>query len=395
MLARRVRSVPESVTLALNARARALKAQGVDLVSFAAGELDFAPPEVVRRATIEAFDRGDTRYTDAAGTLDLRRAIAEKTERDNALRYAPDEIVVSCGAKHSIYNAIQVLCDPGDEVLIPSPYWLSYTEMARLAEAEPRFLETDPATFRIDPAALDRAIGPRTRVFVLNSPSNPTGAVLPRDDLAALGEVLLRHPHVTVISDEIYEKLVYDGARHDSIAAVVPALRDRTIVVNGVSKSYAMTGLRIGWSAGPREVISAIGRLQSHSTSNPTSIAQAAAAAALRSGDASIAPWVAELSSRRRAMVERLAAMRGVTLAAPRGAFYCFADVGEWIGAEIGGRRIGGAMDFVEAALERAKVVLVPGEPFGSARHVRLSFAIARQEIERGLERLANLLGAR
>lgn len=395
MLARRVRAVHESVTLALTARARALKAKGLDVASFAAGELDFPPPDVVRRAIVESLERGETRYTEAAGTLDLRRAIAEKTERDQGLRYAPEAIVVSCGAKHSIYNAVQVLCDPGDEVLIPAPYWLSYPEMARLAEAEPGFVASDPATLKVAPDALERAIGPRTRIFVLNSPANPTGAVYGREELAALGEVLLRHPGVTVISDEIYEKLLYGGARHESIATVVPALRDRTIVVNGVSKSYAMTGLRIGWAAGPREVMAAAGRLQSHSTSNPTSIAQAAAAAALRSGDAALGPWLAELEARRRTIVEGLRALRGVTLVAPEGAFYAFPDVSALFGAEIGGRTIRSSLDLSEAALEKANVVLVPGEPFGSASHLRLSFATSRAEIARGLERLAALVGTR
>jgi aspartate aminotransferase len=395
MLARRIRAVPESVTLALNARARALKAKGVDVASFAAGELDFAPPDVVRRALVEALDRGDTRYTDAVGTLDLRRAIAEKLERDQGLRYAPEDIVVSCGAKHSIYNVMQVLCDPGDEVLIPSPYWLSYPEMARLAEAEPRFVACDPETFRVAPDALARALTPRTRLVILNSPANPTGAVYGREELRALGEVLLAHPRVTVVSDEIYEKLVYGGARHESIAVLVPALRDRTIVVNGLSKSYAMTGLRLGYAAGPREVMAAMGRLQSHSTSNPTSIVQAAAAAALRSGDAALAPWLGELEARRARIIEGLRALRGVRLTAPAGAFYAFPDISGLFGAELGGRRIHSSFDLSEAALEAARVVLVPGEPFGSASHVRLAFATSREEIEKGLARLAELLGKR
>ncbi len=393
MLASRVRAVPESLTLSLNARAKALRAKGADVISFAAGELDFPPPEIVRRAVIEALDRGDTRYTDAAGTPELREAIAGKLERENGIACDPRDIVVSCGAKHSIYNAVQVLCDPGDEVLIPSPYWLSYPEIARLAGAEPRFVEPDPETLKVAPDALSRAIGRRTRVFVLNSPANPTGAVYSREEIAALAEVLARHPHVTVISDEIYEKLVFEGARHESIAAIAPRLRDRTIVVNGVSKTFAMTGFRIGWAAGPREVMGAIARLQSHSTSNPTSIAQAAAAAALRADGAWLAPWIEELDARRRSMVERLRELPGFSIVPPRGAFYCFPSVRGLTGREVGGRRIAGAMDLAEVCLERAEVVLVPGEPFGSPDHVRFSFAMDRAAMERGLDRLARLLG--
>jgi aspartate aminotransferase len=395
MLARRVRAVSESATLALNARAKALKAKGAEVISFAAGELDFPPPEVVRRAVIEALDRGETRYTDVPGTPALRAAIAEKLECENGLFYDPRDIVVSCGAKHSIYNAVQVLCDEGDEVLIPSPHWLSYPEIARLAGAEPRFLACDPSTFKIDPRALERAITERTRILILNSPSNPTGAVLDRDDLAAVAEVVAHSPAITIISDEIYEKLVFGGARHDSIAAVAPALRERTIVVGGVSKTFAMTGFRIGWAAGPREVVSAMGRLQSHSTSNPTSIAQAAAAAALRAGSGFLDPWIEELDLRRRLMTERLKALRGFSIVPPRGAFYCFPSIEGLLGDTLGGRAVTSALDLTEICLEKAEVVLVPGEPFGSGKHVRLSFAMGRGEMERGLDRLEKLVGRR
>lgn len=392
MLSRRIRAVSESLTLALNARAKALKAKGVDVIAFTAGELDFAPPASFTKAVVAAMERGETRYTDSSGTPELRSAIAAKHEKDQGVKFDPKDILVSCGAKHSIYNLIQVLCDPGDDVVIPSPFWLSYSEMALLAEARPVLVETDAAKgFALDPARLDAAMGPRARVLVLNSPGNPTGAVYDADQLRAIAEVVRRKPDVTVISDEIYEKLLYDGAKHVSFAEVAPDLRERTVVVNGFSKSHAVTGLRLGWAAGPREVIAAAARLQSHSTSNPTSIVQAGAVAAMKEGDAFIGPVVAELSRRRAVMVERLSAMPGLSLTPPKGAFYCFPAIDGLIGRTIAGRKINGAMDFTEAALEGASVVVVPGEPFGAATRIRTSFAMAMGDIERGLDRLAKL----
>jgi aspartate aminotransferase len=279
-------------------------------------------------------------------------------------------------------------------VVIPSPFWLSYADMSRLAEAVPVFAEARTVdAFVLKPAALERAMTPRTRAVIINSPGNPTGAVYDAAALAAIAEVLRRHPRVTVISDEIYEKLVYDGAAHRSILEVAPDLRDRTVVVNGFSKSFAVTGLRIGYAAGPREVIAAAGRLQSHSTSNPTSIVQAGALAAMRDGDEFIRPVVASLARRRTTMVDRLRAMPGVSVVAPAGAFYCFPSLEGLLGRTIGGRRIDAAMDLTEACLEQASVVLVPGEPFGAKNHFRLSFAMAEGELERGLERLARVVG--
>ncbi|HVY61270.1 MAG TPA: pyridoxal phosphate-dependent aminotransferase, partial [Planctomycetota bacterium] len=367
MLARRVRSVPESVTLALTARARAMKAKGIDVIPFTAGELDCPPPASLTRAVVTAMERGDTRYTDSSGTPELREAIARKLERDQGLKYDPKDILVSSGAKHSIYNLIQVLCDPGDEVVIPSPFWLSYAEMARLAEAVPVYAPTRGEDgFVLAAAALDGAITPRTRALIVNSPGNPTGAVFGADALRALAEVLRRHPHVTVISDEIYEKLVYDGGKHASLAEVAPDLRSRIVVVNGFSKSLAITGLRLGYAAGPREVIAAAGRLQSHSTSNPSSIVQAGAVAALRDPEDFIGPVVESLAKRRQTMVEGLRAIPGVSIVPPAGAFYCFPSLEGLIGRTVAGRSIGGAMDLCEACLDGASVVIVPGEPFGS-----------------------------
>jgi aspartate aminotransferase len=393
MLSRRIRSVQESLTLALTARAKALKAQGAPVIAFTAGELDFAPPAVFARAVVAAMERGEARYTDSSGTPELRAAIAAKHERDHGLRFDAKDILVSCGAKHSIYNLVQVLCDAGDRVLIPAPAWLSYPEIARLAEAEPVWVRSDPARgFAVDLADLEAKCDERARVLILNSPGNPTGAVYDAAHLREIAEVVRRHPSLTVISDEIYEKLVYGGARHDSIASLAPDLRERTVVVNGFSKSHAVTGLRLGWAAGPREVIAAAGRLQSHSTSNPTSIIQAGALAALAEGDAFILSVRDELDRRRRVMTEMLRGMRGVSLVEPRGAFYCFPSMDGLVGRKIGGRTIRDAMDFSDAVLDAAQVVVVPGGPFGAETSFRTSFAVSLADIERGLERLGTLL---
>ncbi len=396
-LARRIQSVAESLTLALGARTKALKARGVDVVSFTAGELDFDTPEPIKEAARAALARGDTKYTPVGGTADLKAAIAAKLAADQGLRYAPDEILVSCGAKHSLYNLFQVLLDPGDEVVIPAPYWLSYPEMARLAEAVPVTVETrEEEGFKLRSQDLARAIGPRTRIVVLNSPSNPTGAVYSEQDLKALVETLLAWPDVYVISDEIYEKLVYGGARHVSIAEIAPPeLRARTIVVNGVSKTYAMTGWRIGYAAGPRDVIDAADRLQSHSSSNPASISQAAAAAALRSGDALYRPMVEELDRRRRVLVDGLKKLPGCSLVEPEGAFYGFLGIGGLVGGLVGGREgldVTSAQSFADVCLDRAQVAVIPCAAFGAPRHVRLSYSIGIEEIRKGLARLAELV---
>jgi aspartate aminotransferase len=380
------------MTLALTARARALKAKGVDVIPFTAGELDCPPPQSLVAAIVAAIERGDTRYTDSSGTPELREAIVRKIERDQGVKYDAKDVLVSAGAKHSIYNLVQVLCDPGDELVIPSPFWLSYAEMARLAEATPVLADTRGEDgFVLKPEALEKAITPRSRALILNSPGNPTGAVFPADALRAIADVLRRHPHVTVISDEIYEKLVYDGAKHVSLLEVAPDLRERTVLVNGFSKSLAITGLRLGYAAGPREVIAAAARLQSHSTSNAASIVQAGALAAMRDPQDFIGPVRAELARRRAVMVDALRAMPGISIVPPAGAFYAFPSLEGLLGRTIAGRKIAGALDLCEACLEAASVVIVPGEPFGSARHFRLSFAMSLAEIERGLERLRKL----
>jgi aspartate aminotransferase len=392
-LASRVESVPPSVTLAVTSRAKAMQAEGLDVVSFGAGEPDFDTPAYICRAGVEAIEGGQTRYTPASGTVALKAAIARKLERDNGLAYEPDQIIVCCGAKHALYNLFQVLCEPGDECLIPAPYWVSYPQMARLAGAVP----VTPGAlrergFKLPPEAFESAITPRTRVVVLNSPSNPTGAVYSEKELRALAEVFLAHEGLWVVSDEIYEKLVYGETRHVSIASVSPEMKARTLVVNGHSKSYAMTGWRLGYAAGDRDVIAAAARLQSHSTSNPASMCQAAGVAALEGGEDEVAAMRAEFGKRRDRIVELLGAIDGVECPRPAGAFYVFPDVSAHYGRTIRGTEVTGSVSFAQAALDLAHVALVPGAGFGADACVRLSYATSMERIEEGARRLARLL---
>ncbi|MHC4916725.1 MAG: pyridoxal phosphate-dependent aminotransferase [Planctomycetota bacterium] len=395
-LADRIGRVGESVTLAVTAKAKAMKADGIDVVAFAAGEPDFDTPAYVSAAGKAAIDAGQTRYTPATGTPDLKKAVAAKLERDSGLTYDPArEVMISCGAKHVIYNLVQVLCGEGQEVVVPAPYWVSYPEMAKLAGGEPVF----PAAgadqeFKLTPAQLEKAITAKTAVVLLNSPSNPTGSVYSREELTALAEVLAEKD-VWVISDEIYEKLVYDGVEHCSIAALNPDLRKRTLTVNGHSKAYAMTGWRIGYAAGPAGVIKAAGSLQSHSTSGPSTMCQAAALAALTENDGGAAELEAmrtEFQKRRDLIVDRLNALPGVSCVKPRGAFYVFPDFSACYGREIGGAKVDGSLSLCAAALEAAHVALVPGIAFGEDKCVRMSFAASSEMINKGLDRLEKLL---
>jgi aspartate aminotransferase len=395
-LAEKIGRVGESVTLAVSAKAKAMKAGGVDVVAFAAGEPDFDTPAYVSAAGKKAIDAGQTRYTPASGTVELKKAVAAKLERDNGLTCDPaKEILISCGAKHVIYNLVQVLCGEGDEVAIPAPYWVSYPEMARLAGADPVFPGAGAEQeFKLKPEQLEQAITDRTRVVILNSPSNPTGSVYSPDELRALAAVLAGKD-VWVISDEIYEKLVYDGVKHASIAALEPQLKSRTITVNGHSKAYAMTGWRIGYAAGPAEVIKAAGSLQSHSTSGPATMCQAAALTALVENDGGAAELEAmrkEFQARRDLIVERLNAIEGISCVKPQGAFYVFPDVSGCYGREIGGVQVDGSLSLCGAVLESAHVALVPGVAFGEDKCVRMSFATSTELINKGLDRLEKLL---
>ncbi len=381
----RVRALRPSETLALSARARELRARGEHVVSFAAGEPDFDTPEHIRAAGVEAIQSGHTRYTEVAGVAALREAITAKLARENRVTYDPREIVVSNGAKHAIWNALFTLLEPGDEVLCPVPYWVTFPEIVRLIGATPVPVMPASGRYKVTPVELERARSPRSRLLVLNSPNNPSGAVYTRREIEALAEFVLRHD-LYVLSDEIYEILVYGDAEHVSIASLGPELRERTVLVNGVSKTWAMTGWRLGYAAAPREVADGMERLQGQMTSNPSSVSQQAALRAL-TGDRGPALAMRERFAKRRdRMVERLRRIGGVRLEVPAGAFYAFPDVSERIaGARNGVADSAGLCDYL---IDEAKIVCVPGSAFGLEGHLRLSYAISERDIDEGLDRL-------
>ena len=381
----RVRALKPSETLALGARARELRAQGHSVISFAAGEPDFDTPEDVREAGVQAIRAGHTRYTAVGGVPELRAAIAEKLKRENGLEYTPSQVVVSNGAKHAIWNAFLTLLEPGDEVLCPVPYWVTFPELVRLVGGEPVFVHPKQGSMKIGPAELTRAISPRSKVLVLNSPNNPSGAVYSPEELAALGEVVRRHG-LYVLSDEIYEQLVFGNARHVSMASLHPELYDRTIVIGGVSKTWAMTGWRIGFAAAPADLAEGMERLQGQSTSNPASVSQFAALRAFTGPRDSVRTMRDCFARRRDTITGRLSRMPGIRLVAPDGAFYAFPDLSERIrSARNGVTDSAGLSDFL---IDEARIVCVPGSAFGMEGHLRLSYAIGDRDIEDGLNRL-------
>lgn len=389
-LSRRAAAMTPSPTLAMDAQAKAMRRQGIDVIGFSVGEPDFDTPAHIREAAAAAMEQGHTRYTPAGGIPELKEAIQEKLARVNGLRYGTDQIVVSVGAKHALYNAFQVLLDPGDQVIIPAPYWVSYADQVRLAGGEPVIIPTTEETaFKLTPEQLREHLTPRTRALVLNSPCNPTGAVYSRQELAGLAEAVLSHPDCLIIADEIYEPFVYDGHQHVSIASLAPEVQARTLVINGVSKMYAMTGWRIGYAAGPKELVQAMADLQSQSTSNPTSISQWAAVAALRGPQDAVAQMVAAFRQRRDLMLAGLRALPGVTCGQPGGAFYLFPRVDAVLGRRWGDTVIASSRDLAMALLNEAGVALVPGSAFGCEGYLRLSYATSENQIRAGLERLA------
>ena len=392
-VSQRAKAVAPSATIAVTARAKELKAQGVDVVGFGAGEPDFDTPEYIKQAAIKALKEGQTKYTPAAGIPALRATIAKKLEKENGLKYAPEQVIVNLGGKHSVYEAMQAVLDPGDEVLLPAPYWVTYPEAAGLAGAEVKVLKTDKNnSYKITPEQLKAAITPKTALLVLNSPSNPGGFSYTPDELRALAKVL-EGTAVMVISDEIYEKLIYGDTKFVSFAALSEDAFGRTLTLNGFSKAFSMTGWRLGYTAGPLEVIKAMNRLQDHMTSNPVTFAQYAAIAAMGpEADEAIEKMRVEFEKRGKYMAERLRSMPGVECTEPTGAFYCFPDVSGNYGRTIGGAKINGSMDFAKALLEQANVGVVPGLPFGCDGNVRLSFACSLEQITKGLDRLEKWL---
>lgn len=391
-LAKRALQISPSPTLAIDAKAKKMLAEGINVLNFGVGEPDFDTPDYIKEAGIAAIKQGFTKYTPVAGTDDLRKAIAAKLKADNGLEYQLNEIVVSAGAKHSLYNAIQVLCDEGDEVILPAPYWVSYIEQIKLAGGIPKIIYAQEANgFKLTPEELDSAITPRTRVLILNSPSNPTGAVYSRAELEALGRVI-EEKGIYVISDEIYEKLLYDGLEHVGIASLSPRLKELTVVINGVSKAYAMTGWRIGYTASHVQIAKAMADLQSHSTSNATSIAQKAGTAALTGSQEPLTRMLVEFAKRRDYMLERLQAMPGITCTKPGGAFYLFPNVSSFFGKSHRGRLIKDSTDLAEVLLNEASTAVVPGIAFGTNANLRLSYATSLENIQAGMDRIEKVL---
>lgn len=390
-LAERTLLIKPSVTLAIAAKAGKLRSQGIDVINFSAGEPDFDTPDRIKAAAIEALKRGMTKYTDVRGIEPLRQAIAQKYLSDYGLTYKMSEILVSCGAKHSLYNLFQAVVNPGDEILVPAPYWVSYADMALLAGGVPKIIQTSEATgFRIGAQQLANALSSRTRIFLLNSPSNPTGASYEETELMAIAQVLERH-NCLIVTDDIYDKIVYDGFTIRNLATLAPSLRDRIVIINGVSKSYAMTGWRIGYALGPANIIDAAAKIQSQSTSNPTSIAQAAALEAIQGPQEDVAMMVDEFAKRRNVVVERLNAISGVQCLKPQGAFYVFPNIAAFIGKNVNGKSLTSPCDIADYLLEEAKVAAVPGEDFGSNAHIRLSYATSLENIEEGCRRMRDV----
>lgn len=391
-ISKKVGLISPSVTLAITAKAKQMKAEGIDVIGFGAGEPDFDTPEHIKEAAKKALDEGFTKYTPTSGIKELKEAICEKFKDDNDLGYSPEEILVSCGAKHSIYNAILALCEDGDEVILPSPYWVSYPEMIKVAGARSVILETTQENdFKVIPRQLEDTITPKTKLLILNSPSNPTGMVYTGDELRSISDILIEKG-IFCISDEIYEKIIYDDQEHISIASLGEEIKRLTIVVNGVSKSYSMTGWRIGYAGGSKEIIKAMSNLQSHSTSNPTSISQKAALAALEGPQEPLYNMVAEFIRRRDYIVERLNSIKGISCLKPQGAFYVFPDVSQIIGKTFKGQTIRDSVSLAQILLAEANVAVVPGSAFGADGNLRLSYATSMENISKGLDRIEELI---
>jgi len=379
-LSSRAKSVSPSLTLAITAKAKKMKQSGIDVIGFGSGEPDFDTPEHIKSAAIKAIQQGFTKYTAESGTDELKQAICEKFQKDNGLAYLPSQIVVSCGAKHSLYNIIQAVCEKDDEVIIPSPYWLSYPEMAILAEAKPVFVKTDDSSgFRMAVSDFKKAITKRTKIIIINSPSNPTGAIYGKDGLREIGKIAVEKG-ILIISDEIYEKIIFEGNSHISIASLGEDIFKNTVVVNGVSKSFAMTGWRIGYLAAPdNELVTAIKNIQSHSTSNPSSISQMATLGALKGGGAVVDDMRKEFEKRMNYIVGRINQIKGLSCLKPEGAFYIFCRIH---------RKGLSSMELTDRLLDEAKVAVVPGKVFGSDAHIRLSFATGMENIKKGVDRI-------
>jgi aspartate aminotransferase len=387
-VSKRISSINPSVTLGITAKAKQMKQEGIDVVGFGAGEPDFDTSGHIKEAAKDALDSGFTKYTPTSGIRELKEAICWKFKEDNRLDYFQEEVLVSCGAKHSIFNAILALCEEGDEVILPSPYWVSYPEMVKLTGAKLVIVETTEGNnFKITEEQLKRVISSKSKLLILNSPSNPTGMVYTKDELVPISNILMED-NIFCISDEIYEKLIYDGVEHVSIASLGKRIKNLTVVVNGVSKSYSMTGWRIGYAAGPKEVIQAMSNLQDHSTSNPTSISQYAAVEAIRGSQEDLKRMVEEFKKRRDYMVEKANSIKGLGVVRPQGAFYCFVNIKSLLGKYFESTLIKDSLTLTDLLLTKSRVAVVPGCVFGDDNYIRLSYATSLENIVKGFERI-------
>lgn len=386
-ISNKLKSIQPSVTLAITAKAKSLKAQGIDIIGFGAGEPDFRTPKHIRDVAINAIENESIGYTAASGMESLKKAICDKLKRDNNLEYTQDQIVVSNGAKHSLFNTLSAICNPGDEVIVPNPYWVSYPELVRLVDANPVFVECpEEAEFKYTVEALEAAITDKTKAIILNTPNNPTGTAYKKEDLRAIADLAVKH-NIYVISDEIYEKLLYEGT-HTSIASFNQDIKDLAIVVNGVAKAYAMTGWRIGYTACNKEIAKAMSNFQSHATSNPNTIAQYATIAALNGPEETLNEMIKAFKERRDFMVEKINSIENLSCLNPQGAFYVMVNISKLIGKTINGKAINNSVDFADYLLDDAKVAVVPGIGFGNDNYIRLSYATSLDNIKEGLNRI-------
>jgi len=393
-ISNRAKNINPSQTLAITAQALKMKREGKKVISFAAGEPDFDTPENIKKEAISAINQGFTKYTASSGIIELKEAIIKKLKKDNGVEYIPSEIIVSNGAKQCLFNAILSLCNPGDEVLLPIPCWVSYTEQIKFAQAVPIFINTrQEEAFKLSTAQVEAKISPKTKLLILNSPNNPTGAVYEEEELEKIAQLLIKY-NLYCICDEIYEKLIYDEAKHLTIASLSDEVKNRTILINGVSKSYAMTGWRIGYAAGPEDIISGMSKIQGHSTSNPNSIAQKASIEALLGRQDTIEKMRKAFDDRRKYMVKRLKEIEGFSCLDPAGAFYAFPNVSDVLkrGIKYKSKKIKNSFDLSDFILKEAEVALIPGSAFEAEGYLRLSYATSMEDIKEGLDRIENIL---
>lgn len=387
-LSRKAQRIEASVTLAITAKAKEMKENGVDVISFGAGEPDFNTPENIINAAIKAMQEGNTKYTNVNGILPLREVICKKFKEDNSLVYKPSQIVVSTGAKQSLANVFLAILNPGDEVIVPNPYWVSYPELIRLADGKPVFVESDEtSSYKFTKENLEKAVTEKTKAIILNTPNNPTGTIYNREELIEIAEFAKRYDLI-IVSDEMYEKLIYDGESHVSIASVSDDAYERTIVINGLSKSYAMTGWRLGYCGASEKIAKLMTNIQSHMTSNVCSITQYAAVEALNGRQDKVKEMISEFERRRNYMAKTLEEMNNLSIIKPQGAFYIMINIDKCLGKEINGEKINDSMDFSAKLLESEKVAVIPGKAFGLDNYVRVSYATSMELIEKGLERI-------